>query len=660
MCGIVGIYHRNIFKEIAPDILEKMRDTMVHRGPDGGGLWLSPDRKVGLGHRRLAIIDPQASADQPMQSRDQRLCLVFNGEIYNHLPLRRALENLGHTFQTDHSDTEVLLHGYRQWGLHGLLERLEGMFAFALWDQERSCLMLARDRIGIKPLYFAEVDGAFLFASEIKALHQHPRLNRDINQAAFGHYLSFLSTAQPMTLFDGVWKLPSGTCVEITAAAKPRAHRYWAPEPGHGIDPDQLTGLSPQQREEFYISGIRTRLEAAVEKRMMSDVPSGVFLSGGVDSSTNVALMSKFSPEKLRTFTVGFKDHQHLNELDHARLVADHFNCDHHEILIDERDMRDHLDQIVFHQDEPIADWVCIPLYFIAKLAHDSGVKMVQVGEGADEQFCGYTSYLKYLDIYRRLWAPAEKYVPNPLLRLGSVAANFVADRLRRFDIQADMASRLAANRELFWSGAHALPERQKHSLFPMHPRPLTPCPIDDLLPDQLNHPDGFAIINDHLSSFDRAFPKADQLTRMIHLEFRQRLPELLLMRVDKMTMAHSLEARVPFLDHKLVEFSMDIPMADKIKGGRSKHLLKEAVRGLIPDQIIDRPKMGFGAPMSAWLKGDFGRDAESEILGSELCQRLELNLETIKTMFSQHRQGKRDTSLALWTILNAVKWWKR
>jgi asparagine synthase (glutamine-hydrolysing) len=662
MCGIAGIFSYRGDARVDEGTLVRMRDTMGHRGPDGGGLWISDDARVGLAHRRLSIIDLSNTAGQPMTNDDGSVWVSFNGEIYNHVRLRQELIAQGYHFRTDHSDTEVLVHGYSAWGIAGLLERLEGDYGIALWDARQEKLFLFRDRIGVKPLYFALHQGAVLFGSEIKAVVAHPDLPRDIEPVAMYHYLSFLTTPAPFTMFKGVYKLPAGFCLEVAREGGLKATRYWDAVPGQGIDQDRLARMTWPERETFYIGGIRQRLDAAVEKRMMSDVPFGVFLSGGIDSSTNVALMSRYMDRPVDTYTVGFKDHRHLNELDEANLVARTFKTNHHQVLIDEKDMRGYLDDLIHHQDEPIADWVCIPLYFVSKLAKDSGATVVQVGEGSDEQFCGYASYMGYLDLYRKYWSPFRKFMPGPLQRLAAGMAGAVAARRPSLDTYADIIARASRNREHFWSGATVFPESTKNRLldraaFPPASvsRELNDC---GLMPESYLELDTFNVIRSFNQELDRAAPDHDILARMTYNEFKLRLPELLLMRVDKIGMSVSLEARVPFLDHKLVEFTMDIPMEDKVHGGVAKYLLKKAVEGIIPDEIIYRKKMGFGAPMTQWMQGDFGRYTQDVIRRSRLLDRGFFRREVIEGYFEAHRTGRADFSLYLWTLFNLVAWY--
>ncbi len=663
MCGITGIF--DFAPQAPPDvagkerILKAMRDVMVHRGPDGDGLWVSDDGRMGLGHRRLAIVDLTDAAAQPMANEDGRVWVTFNGEIYNHLSLRKKLTAAGHTFRTTHSDTEVLVHGYEEWGVDGLAERLDGMFAFAVWDGAKGRLSMVRDRVGIKPLYFTRQSGSFLFASEIKSLLENPKVPRAVEPAALNHFLSFLVAPAPLTMFKGIYKLPPAHILEVDARGGLSARRYWDATPGRGIDEKDIYGLSDNEIEEFYIRGIRGRLEAAVEKRMMSDVPFGVFLSGGIDSSANVGLMSRLMDRPVDTFTVGFKDYKHLNELQHASRVAKEFKTNHHEVLIDEADMVGYLDDLVHHQDEPIADWVCIPLYFVSRLAKDCGVTVVQVGEGSDEQFCGYSSYMTYLNLYRKFWNPYMRLMPE-FLRWGiGAAASKLAAKTSRFDKYAEVLVRAGAGHELFYSGANAFWSVHKDRLLTAPIRggdwpELTEAGLDDL---GAANPASGALINAFLDPFKKDYPGADDLARMAYAEFRLRLPELLLMRVDKISMSTSVEGRVPFLDHNLVEFTMDIPQAWKVRGGETKYLLKKALEDLLPRDIIYREKMGFGAPMADWLRGDFGRRAERTVLNSSLFDLGLLDRGHVASLFRDHFDGRKDNALHLWALFNLAAW---
>ena len=661
MCGIAGILDSTAKCPPQSDELTAMQRTMRHRGPDGDGQWISPQRNIGLAHLRLAIVDLSAKAAQPMTDGRDKVWITFNGEIYNHTFLRKLLEKAGRVFATDHSDTEVLIHGYLEWGIDGLLQRLEGMYSFAIWDCKCKKLVLARDRIGIKPLYFTKTDGRFVFASEIKAILADPNIERDIDPQALNHFLSFMIAPAPLTMFKGIFKLPAAHIMEVSEDGEMSFRRYWDAVPGQGTDPSKISHLSESELEAFYTRGIRTHLEKAIGKRMMSDVPIGVFLSGGIDSSANVALMSQMMNRPVDTFTVGFKDHKHLNELDYANRIAKEFKTNHHEILIDETDMIGYVDDLIYSQDEPIADWVCIPLYFVSKLAKDCGVTVVQVGEGSDEQFCGYDSYMTYLKLHRRFW---DNYIKFPSILRKMIG--FVAERLAvltpRFDKIAEVLSRAGKNQELFWSGANAFWNVHKRRTLKSTLGTSNLCELEQAGLDisDLNNADSGAIISSYLKSFDKKHPGQDQLTRMAYSEFRLRLPELLLMRVDKIGMSTSIEARVPFLDHKLVEFTMDIPMKWKIKGGETKYLLKKALKDLLPDDILYRKKMGFAAPMAEWLRGELGHRAEACVLTSPLLDRGFLNRGNISKQFRDHIEGRRDNSLHLWTLYNLTAWYEK
>jgi asparagine synthase (glutamine-hydrolysing) len=660
MCGIVGWLSTSSAQPVDLDVLARMRDTMVHRGPDGYGVWLSPQREVGLAFRRLAIVDLSTSASQPMTNEDGTIQVVFNGEIYNHLALRRELVAKGHHFRTDHSDTEVIVHGFEEWG-PAVVERLHGMFGIGIWNARTRRLFLARDRIGIKPLYFGWTPQAFVFASEIKALLQHPQVGADVEPTSVYHYLSFLTTPAPLTMFRGVFKMPAGCRAVVEPDGSMKAEQYWDALPGRGDAAADLMRLSGAARQDYAVRRVRELFEAAVEKRLMSDVPFGVLLSGGIDSSANVAVMSRLMDRPVRTFTVGFSDHEHLNELEWARKVAQTFKTDHHEIMVDEKAMSEYLPSLVYSQDEPIADWVCIPLYFVSRLVRDSGTIVVQVGEGSDEQFCGYTGYMRHLEMYRRFWRPFS-WLPAQARRSAAAMARGLTEIVDKYDVYLDVVDRAGRGREPFWSGATVFPESRKARLVERSRLAPLAVPaamrVSGLLPEPFGRPDSYEIVRSFFDRIDAEAPGSDVLTRMIYSEFKLRLPELLLMRVDKIGMSVSIEPRVPFLDHRLVELTMNLTMDVKVAPGRPKELLKRSVRGLLPDDVIDRPKMGFGAPMLQWLRGKFGAAVRAELQASRFFERFPAKRETVIGMLDRHRAGSADFSLYVWTIYNAVAWY--
>ncbi|MDQ3741123.1 MAG: asparagine synthase (glutamine-hydrolyzing), partial [Actinomycetota bacterium] len=401
MCGICGVLAFSDGFAADEATVTEMRDTLVHRGPDDGGSWTDRSGRVALGHRRLSIVDLSPAGHQPMANEDDSVWIAFNGEIYNHAALRPELERKGHAYRS-HTDTETILHLWEEEGPR-CVERLEGMFAFAIWDSRRRELFLARDRLGVKPLYYAHTPGGIAFASEIKAIMRHPSIGADLDEDAFHHYLTFVCTPAPWTMFKGVRKLAPAERMIVRPDGTTTSDVYWTPLSGEATA--EAAAMSEAERRERVLELLRD----SVGKRMMSDVPFGVFLSGGVDSSTNVALMAELMDEPVRTYSVAFAEHEQYNELEYARRIAQQFKTDHHEVVIDWDDLTSFLPEMVHHQDEPIADWVCVPLYYVAKLARDDGTIVVQIGEGSDELFHGYAHYVDAVAERRRYWQPLQR-----------------------------------------------------------------------------------------------------------------------------------------------------------------------------------------------------------------------------------------------------------
>ncbi|MFL6215280.1 MAG: asparagine synthase (glutamine-hydrolyzing) [Blastocatellia bacterium] len=650
MCGVYE------YGAARPDttaaLVERMRDTMVHRGPDDAGVYVSDDRRIGLGNRRLSIVDLSAAGHIPMPNDDGRVWIAYNGEVYNHERLRPALIEQGYRFRS-RTDTETILRLYEARGLD-FVHDLEGDFAIAIWDANENRLVLARDRVGVKPLYYAIVGGRLIFASEIKAILEHPAVSRDIDEGALYHYLTFLTTPAPMTLFAGIQKLPAGCMLTCDARGDIKVTRYW-----DAIVPQADAALlADEEATSAHLLGL---LNESIEKRMMSDVPFGVFLSGGVDSTANVALMARLTSRPVRTYTVGFHDNDEFNELAEARDVAREFATEHHEVIITQQQLIDFLPDLIFHQDEPIADPVCVPLYYLAKLARESGTTVVQVGEGADELFCGYADYKRYLRLYDGAWRHLSR-LPRFLRRAGASAGQTIlqamADGLpsRWHKMAPDLLRRLAAGEPLFWSGAFVFDEVYKRRL-------LTPAALERLAgldPFSGGGPSSYAVVRADLERLLKAKPQADQLEQMIYLELKLRLPELLLMRVDKMTMATSVEARVPFLDHKLVEFAMSLPRDLKLRDGETKYILKRALKRVIPDRVIHRRKQGFGAPINQWMLDRMGQFVEHTLMHSPLRKRGLFDYEFIARLLAEHRAGRVNYSFFLWSLLNLSLWYEQ
>jgi asparagine synthase (glutamine-hydrolysing) len=633
MCGIVGILtFRNSTFALSDSLLTAMRDTMIHRGPDGAGNWISPDARVGLGHRRLSIIDLSDRAAQPMTNEDGSLWVVFNGEIYNHAEIREELEKLGgHVWKTDHSDTEVILHAFEEWGI-GCIQRFRGMFGIALWDAKKQELWLIRDRIGIKPLYYSVHHGRITFASEIKALLRDPDQRRALNEEAFYHYLSFLTAPAPQTLFSGIQKLPSGSWLRVSATGEVREQRYW--DVWDHTKP--LVGVSEEEIQDRLLSELRT----AVRLRKVSDVPVGVFLSGGIDSSTNTALFSEGEGSPVRTFAVGYQGdyRSYKNELCYARRMAEFAGAEYHERILTQQDLIDFLPKMIHLQDEPIGDPVCVPVYYVSKLARDNGVIVCQVGEGADELFWGYPAWKTKL----RLQELNDLPVPNVFKKtvLAGMRA-FGKDRGWPYEL----LRRGVYGGPVFWGGAEVFTETEKQRL------------ISGNLRSRLGNLTSWDALRPIRRRFESKAWERSHLHWMSYLDLNFRLPELLLMRVDKMSMGVSLEGRVPFLDHKFVELAMSIPTSVKTKNGTLKHILKKSVRGIIPDDLIDRKKQGFGVPIHEWLLHELGsyarRKLETFIGETDLLDKKELRY----LLSAQNTSSSK--SFQVWSLLNFVMWWE-
>lgn len=642
MCGICGVWEYGAAEgRVERSLVERMRDRMEHRGPDDVGVELFDGGRLGLGFRRLSIIDLSAAGHQPMRGCEARgVWLVFNGEIYNHAALREELERRGHVYRS-RTDSETILHLYEERGLE-FVRDIEGDYAIALWDAREARLVLVRDRVGVKPLYFYQRDGRFVFASEIKSILAHPQVTAEVDESQLYHYLSFLTTPAPQTLFKDIRKLPAGHMLVVGRDGDARMTRYWDALPPREFE-------NAKRSDEEHRAEILRLLRESIKKRMMSDVPFGVFLSGGVDSSANVALMSELMTQPVRTFTVGFRDHEELNELESARSVARRFKTDHHEVLIGEEEMESFLPGLVFHQDEPIADPVCVPLYYVSKLARETGTVVVQVGEGADEIFSGYDKYVRYLKIQERFWRHAER-VPAGARRAASAIARPLMERATKQRTAIELVRRLGADESLFWGSAIVFDET------------LKPRVLSKELRARLIGLSSYDVVREIQERVARERPASDFLARMTYVELKLRLPELLLMRVDKLTMATSVEARVPFLDHHLVEYALSLSRALKVEGRSGKHVLKRALEGVLPRDLLYRPKRGFGAPIRGWLRGRTGTRLLDEHLleDSPLRRRNFFDYAFVARLAEEHRRGSHDWSFHLWALLNFSLWYER
>ena len=625
MCGIVGIVARDPYDVIDDARLRRMRDVITHRGPDGEGLWI--EGPVGLGHRRLSIIDP-ARGQQPMTNEDGNVWLVFNGEIYNHADLRPGLEQRGHRYRT-HSDSETIIHLYEEIGEH-VVELLHGMFAFAIWDRTKRRLLLGRDRLGIKPLYIAETDRELLFASEIKALIASGAVAPAFRPEALPEFLATRFVSGDDTFYRGVRRLLPGHTLTWTRADGVQERRYWSiPGPREHVAGPAL----PLAREADLL---RDRLQAAVKRHLMSDVPLGVFLSGGIDSSALAAMAAPMVSGALRTFAVGFAEAE-ANELPFARLVAQAIGADHHEVVVSPQDYFEALPKLIWQEDEPIAFSSSVPLYFVSALARDH-VKVVLTGEGADELFLGYNRY-RVTHWNARLGRSYSALTPRPLRdRVQQLVAS-LPPSLRRYTKRTFLAMD-ADIRTLFCENFAVFPEAQQHRLLARQHRGLF---------DR----DPYATI---LRAYDDA--GGSTLDRMSRADLATYLHELL-MKQDQMSMAASIESRVPFLDDQIVEYALALPSRLKLRGWQTKAVLRAAVRDLLPPAILTRRKMGFPVPVGRWLREAYWPVTEEFVLSERSRGRRFFDPSMLTQIAYEHRAGVVDHGERLWLLINLEIWFR-
>jgi asparagine synthase (glutamine-hydrolysing) len=608
-------------------VVTRMRDTLTHRGPDGEGTWTKEG--VGLGHRRLAIVDLSDAGRQPMPNEDGSVWITYNGEVYNHAELRRELEAKGHTYRS-HTDTETIIHLYEEEGPR-CVERMNGMFAFAIWDRRRGELFLARDRLGVKPLLYAQVPGGFLFASEAKGILAHPSFRAELDEEAFHHYLTFAFAPPPLTMFKNMRKLAPAERMVVSADGTTRTDVYWDP-----LSSD-LAAEVRQLSEHEITDRLRDLLRDSIRARMMADVPYGVFLSGGVDSSTNVALMAELTDQPVRTYSTAPRGHEKYDELAYANVIAKQFKTDHHEVIVDEADLFGFLPELMHFQDEPTSDWTSIPQHFVTKLARDDGTIVVQVGEGADEIFHGYRGY----HTHRKVVVPFQRYVPRSLRRpLGRVAVE-ATHRSGRGVRHGDALYDAAHSPQPYWGGALCFRGPLK----------------ERITRDGAQFTPSMRLIERVWEQAGERMPDIDLFQRMTYLELKQRLAELLLMRLDKITMLSSVEGREPFLDYRVVEFALAMPPEMKYRDGIGKYGLKKAMEGTLPHDILHRPKQGFGTPMAEWLRGSFGDEARRRVHASSLAERGLLDYDQVDTLFAAHKKGRADWSYHLWNLYSVSVW---
>lgn len=621
MCGIAGRFNFQSGAPAEPAVVAGMCDLLAHRGPDADGVWASG--AVCLGHRRLAVIDLSPAGRQPMQATEGGLVISFNGEIYNFLELRGDLEARGHRLRTK-TDTEVILAAYREWGVE-CLQRLRGMFAFAIWDDVRQTLLVARDRIGKKPLHYRLDNDGIAFASEPKAFLADPAFTPTPDLEALAAYLTYQYVPSPRSAFAGVRKLPPAHYL-LVERGRLRVERYWT-----------LSYASKRQLSEAEaIDELLARLEEAVRIRLISDVPLGAFLSGGVDSGTIVALMARLGSAPVKTFSIGFEE-EAFNELPYARLVAERYGTEHHEFIV-RPDAVEVLPELVWHYGEPFADPSAVPTYYLSELARRH-VTVALNGDAGDENFAGYGRYVA---------APIERRfdrLPASLRR----GVRALADALPDGDGGQSLLAR-ASGRARRVAASPAVRYSRRMMVF-------GPALKSALLAGALRHADRAGAIDDLLVDAYRRSDARDPVDARLDVDVRHYLPDCLLVKVDIATMAHALEGRSPMLDHEFMEFAASLPASLKLRGGTTKYVLKEAARRLLPAEIIDRPKKGFGVPLESWFRHDLKELTSDLLLDGRLAQRGYFQRGEVERLVREHQAGTARWHNELWTLVMLEAW---
>ncbi|KID57955.1 asparagine synthase [Pseudoalteromonas luteoviolacea] len=632
MCGFSGFIYKQDISLPYQKVLEDMGQGIYSRGPDSGGIWFDESVGIGLSHRRLAIQDLSPAGHQPMISDSERYVLVFNGEIYNHLDIRASLnaEAKEELIWKGHSDTETLLRGVEAWGLEETLRQSVGMFAIALWDREAKTLQLARDRFGEKPLYYSEQNDMFIFGSELKSFRAHPKFIADISRDSMTLLLRHNCIPAPYSIYNNVYKLMPGKIATYSGEGVSQT-TYWDPE----------KSFNNQTRDKS-IEDLEATLKAAVKRQMLSDVPLGAFLSGGIDSSLIVSLMQEQSDKPIKTFSIGFED-KAFNEAEFAKEVANHLKTEHTEVYVSPEEALSVIDKLADIYDEPFSDSSQIPTYLVANKAREY-VTVALSGDAGDELFCGYNRYI-YTD---KVWSKLSK-IPLPLRQLGSKLVSSISERV--------------------WDKVgSALPAKAKMSNFgaKMHKASdVLGCKNADELyinltshwknPEQviLGSREPATVVSD-LS----AHPKVDSsVEKMMALDTLSYMTDDILVKVDRAAMANSLETRVPFLDHTVFEMAWRLPLNEKLKDGVSKSCLREILYKYVPKDLIERPKSGFAIPLAQWLQGPLVEWADKLLDKDRLIQEGYFNADIVSEMWQEHRSGKKNHQYHLWDILMFQLW---
>ncbi len=615
MCGICGFNWKD------KKLIKSMNDVIRHRGPDQDGVYCCED--ISFGHRRLSIIDLSEHGRQPMFNEDKSVCMVFNGEIYNYEELKPQLIASGHKFVSD-SDSEVIIHAYEEYGID-VLEKLRGMFAFAIWDSQKEEMFLARDRIGIKPLYYYHKDEKFLFGSEIKSILEDDTVPRVVNLQAMYDYIGFEFVPAPQTMFKDIYKVPAGHYL-ILKGDQLEIKEYW-----------DMSLVPAQEQLSFEESVEREReeLEYAVKSHLMSDVPLGVFLSGGLDSSALVAMMRKHISGPLKTFTIGYDD-KTFSEVEYAKQVADYFDTEHHVLILDKL-KPDYIEKALWHLDEPMTDLSAVPLFLLCEQVKEHATVCLS-GEGGDESFAGYDRFKasRMDSFYRYVPAPLRKHLINKMVHAlpDQAQKKGAINMLKRFIEGTELPHEAGHLRWQYFSN-----EKQDAQLFNGNVRQR----IDE---------DRFRLIRDYAEKCDAT----DRINSEVYLDMRFMMTDSVLMKVDKMSMASSLEVRVPLLDHKFVEYMAGLPGDWKLKGMRTKHVFRAALDGMLPDNIVNRGKQGYSLPVKNLLRGQL-KDYMVDLLNNSSIIKETMDIDFINHLIKEHDDMVHNHNHVLWALINIAIW---
>ena len=645
MCGIAGFWRNT--SDQSTDWLEEtasaMANTLVHRGPDDCGTWVDQEVGIAFGHRRLSIIDISEAGHQPMISADGRYVIIYNGEVYNFQGLGEQLEKLGHSFK-GHSDTEVMLAAFVQWGVEASVKKFNGMFAFAVWDRRDRLLWLARDRIGEKPLYYGVQDGTFFFASELKAIRAHPDFRPTINRDALASFLRFSYVPAPYSIYEGIKKLLPGHMLCLKSPlGESDSQPYWSLE--EVMNASKRTPFSGSEDEA--VDELEVRLKKTVKSRMVSDVPLGAFLSGGIDSSTIVALMQYQSNRPVNTFTIGFHEKE-FNEAIYAKKVAEHLGTNHTELYVTSQEAMDVIPKLPKMYDEPFADSSQIPTHLISVLARKH-ITVSLSGDGGDELFAGYNRYL----IAERLWKVASR-IPNALKnKTADLVAGISPESIERFygKIEGILPNRMKVS----------LPTEKFYKLARVLRATSSPQAVYKRIVSIIHTPEELLTSGSELTTThdsETLWQEIDDtVLTMVYLDLMTYHPDDILQKIDRASMSVSLETRIPYLDHNLVGFIMSLPLEMKIRNGSSKWLLRQVLYRYLPQQLVERPKMGFSVPVGEWIKNSMREWTESLINAKRLKEEGYYHEKEVDKMWKQHLSGRFNHTHELWNILMFQAW---